>query len=447
MDIRASIIRWATPILLLLAISLCAWLSQKYHWVFDWTRDNRNSLTEISQTIISELDEPLSITILARKAAQERAPLRREIEKYQRYKSDISLTFLDTNDDVDKANALHLQNHGELRIDYQNRYEIVETISERNITNALQRISRAEKPIIAFLAGHGERSLFSEDKLGYSTLKEKLVSSGTNVLELNLLKTTLIPDNISVLAIAAPQATLLEGEEKLILEFIAKGGNLIWLHEPDGIDALPALREKLGVNWIQGTIIDANQELRSILGIQHPAIVPVIEYQEHAITKNLKNQTLFPFASGVELNNISAWNVQPLFYSLPRAWSETASLRGEGVVFSSDDGDTAGPLLIAASMARNLSPEVTQRIIIIGDSDFIANAYIGHGDNLTLGMSVLQWLTNDDQRISLLPYQPPDISIEFSNTSIAVLAASYLLIVPLGVLLTGIILGIRRARA
>ena len=83
----------------------------------------------------------------------------------------------------------------------------------------------------------------------------------------------------------------------------------------------------------------------------------------------------------------------------------------------------------------------------MGDSDFAANAYIGHGENLTLIVSVLQWLAHDDQRISLLPYQPPDVSVEFSKGEIATLAATYLLIVPLGILLIGIFIGIRRRRA
>jgi hypothetical protein len=58
----------------------------------------------------------------------------------------------------------------------------------------------------------------------------------------------------------------------------------------------------------------------------------------------------------------------------------------------------------------------------------------------------LQWLAHDDQRISLLPYQPPDVSIQFSNTAIATLAATYLLIVPVSALLIGIFIGIRRRK-
>ncbi len=447
--------KWLGLILLLLIVGVCAWVTQKYHRVFDWTRDSRNSLSETSLNVLQQIDQTLLVTVLARNAASERKAILRQVEKYSSIKPDIDIKFLDIDKEILLAKELHLHNANQLRLDYNNRFEIIDKISEREITNALQRLSRQSSPWVTFLSGHGERDPFNEENQGYSKLKQALETSGVQVQDLNLLKTTTIPDNISVLVIAAPQAALLSGEEKLILEYIESGGNLLWLSDPISSDSLditnhnlmPSLADKLGLSWVDGTIIDANQELRSILGIKHPAIVPVVEYQQHEITNTFKNQTLFPFASGIAIATPAKWQASPLFYSLPGAWSEVGDLTGNSVVFDSASGDTRGPLLIAASLTRDLNKDKQQRVVCIGDSDFASNIYIGHGENLTLIVSVLQWLAHDDQRISMLPYQPPDISIEFSNTAIATLAASYLLIVPFGVLLIGIYIGIRRRRA
>ena len=439
---------WIELVILLILIGCCAWLTQKYHYVFDWTRDSRNTLTETSRKVLQQVDDDLLMTALARNAASERHAIKRQVDKYLEFKPDIDFKFLDSDKQIEIAKELHLHNTNQMRIDYQSRFEIVDVITEGEITNALQRLTRQEKPWVAFLSGHGERDPFAEDNQGYSMLKQTLETTGVEVQDLNLLQTTVIPDNISVLVIAAPQSALLQGEEKLILDYVESGGNLLWLTDPAGENQpLATLANQLGLSWVDGTIIDANQELRSILGIKHPAIVPVVEYQQHSITQNLKNQTLFPFATGIAIEIKDNWQAKPLFYSLPRAWSETNALSGDNVVFDSSSGDTEGPLLIAASLHRTLNKQNKQRIVIVGDSDFAANAYIGHGENLTLIVSVLQWLAHDDQRISLLPYQPPDVSIEFSNTSIATLAATYLLIVPLTALFIGIFIGIRRRRA
>ena len=442
--------RWIGLLILFSIIFICAWLTQKYHYTFDWTRDSRNTLTATSLKVLQQVKEPLLITALARNAASERHVIKRQVDKYLKFKPDIDFKFLDVDKQIVLAKELHLNSPNQLRIDYRGRFEIIDRISEAEISNALQRLSRQNKPWIAFLSGHGERDPFDESDHGFSKLKETLETSGVQVQDLNLLQTTVIPDNVSVLVLAAPQSNLLAGEENLILDYVDAGGNLLWLTDPQENDntqsPLVNLAEKFGLSWIAGTIIDANQELRSILGIQHPAIVPVVEYQQHAITASLKNQTLFPFARGIAIETPKGWLAKPLFYSLPGAWAETGSLSGESVVFNSNEGDTKGPLLIAASLSRNIS-ERQQRISIIGDSDFASNIYIGNGANLTLIVSVLQWLAHDDQRIALLPYQPPDISVEFTNTEIAILAAWYLLLAPLLVLLLGLFIGMRRRRA
>ncbi len=444
---KPQLMKWISILAFISLIAMAAWLTQKYHLVFDWSRDNRNTLSNTSREILRQVNEPLRITVLANKAASERRKLRNTIEKYQRHKADIEVIFLDTDKQLPQAKELHLNNHGQLRLDYQDRFEIVDLISEREITNSLQRLTRTSKPWVIFLSGHGERDIFNEDNQGYSTLMKTLDTSGIQTQDINLLQTTTLPNNISVLVIAAPQADLLQGEEEVIIEYVENGGNLLWLHEPNNRDLLDALAQELGVQWVKGTIIDANQQLRSILGIQHPAVVPVIEYQPHTITEALTNQTLYPFAVGLEFATQSKFQMQPLFYSLPRAWSETKPLSNADAVFNTEDGDTAGPLLMAAALTRKIANNEAQRIVIIGDSDFMANGYIGNGENLTLSVSVLQWLVHDDQRISLLPYRAPDSSIEFSNVAIASLASTYLLIVPLGVLLAGVFIGIRRRKA
>ena len=431
-------------------IAICAWLTQKYRYSFDWTRDNRNTLSETSQRVLQQVEDTLLVTVLARKAASERHAIKRQVDKYLKFKPNIDFKFLDADEQIVLAKELHLNSPNQIRIDYKGRFEIISRISESEITNAMQRLTRQTKPWIAFLSGHGERDPFDKSDQGFSKLKETLETSGVNVQDLNLLQTTSIPNNISVLVLAAPQSNLLAGEEKLILDFVNAGGNLLWLTDPtdkeDTQYPLQKLSDTLGIRWIDGTIIDANQELRSILGVQHPAIVPVVEYQQHAITSSLKNQTLFPFARGIAIETPKGWRAKPLFYSLPGAWAEAGSLTGESVVFNSNEGDTKGPLLMAASLSRALA-EQEQRVTVIGDSDFASNIYIGNGANLTLVVSVLQWLAHDDQRIALLPYQPPDVSIEFNNTEIAVLAAWYLIIAPLAVLLMGLFIGIRRRRA
>ena len=173
--------KWLGLALLLLAIGMCAWLTQKYHHVFDWTRDSRNSLSETSHRVLQGVDKTLLVTVLARNAASERKAILRKVEKYSSVKPDIDFKFLDIDKEILLAKELHLHKPNQMRLDYNSRFEIIDTISEREITNALQRLTRQNSPWVAFLTGHGERNAFSEENQGYSTLKQTLETSGVQV--------------------------------------------------------------------------------------------------------------------------------------------------------------------------------------------------------------------------------------------------------------------------
>ena len=90
------------------------------------------------------------------------------------------------------------------------------------------------------------------------------------------------------------------------------------------------------------------------------------------------------------------------------------------IEFSTSDGDTAGPITLGITMSRMLdrgddgpgkdkiSPgtKVTQRVVIIGDSDFLSNTHVGFGANLALGLAQVRRGKTDDaiQTLEALKY-------------------------------------------
>ena len=101
--------KWSELLILFAVIGVCAWLTQKYHYVFDWTRDNRNTLTETSRTVLQHVDDTLLMTALARNAASERQAIQRKIDKYLKFKPEIDVKFLDIDTEIELAKELHLK--------------------------------------------------------------------------------------------------------------------------------------------------------------------------------------------------------------------------------------------------------------------------------------------------------------------------------------------------
>jgi ABC-type uncharacterized transport system involved in gliding motility auxiliary subunit len=330
--------------------------------------------------------------------------------------------------------------------------EHIASLSEQAISNALLRLNRRQNQQVIFLSGHGERNINGSDTRAYSTLRQQLQDTGFNTQVINLLQQTL-PDNSKLMVIAAPVHEYLAGEIEQIMRFIEQGGNLLWLVDPGELQGLNVLATSLSLSLHEGLIIDNNPELRQTLNIQHPAIIPVTEYHPHLITNTIRYNTLFPLARGISPldadmsddadNNASGdWQAEALFSSPGKSWSEVGGL-AEEMSFDSAAGDIAGPVTMAVALHRQLkSPQTaatqgSQRIVIIGDSDFLSDSYIGAGANLSLGLNIFNWLLGDDDFVSVEVKSSPDTKLELSDTQLMVIAFGFFFIIPLLLLVIG----------
>ena len=432
-------------VLLAGAVGLLAWLSVEYNYQADWTFGNRNTIAPASRQLLATLDQPIEIVAYVEDNAALHQRVRERIKRLQRHKADIQLRFVNPELQPERATDAGITRPGQLLISMSGRSEIVESIGEQTLINALQRLSREEQRWAVFLEGHGERDPFDESNRGVSTLADNLKRSGLGVQGLNLIRTPVIPDNTAVLVVASPQTALLEGAVRHVQRYIDNGGNLLWLHDPGDTKGLQALTNTLGIEFVDGVIVDANPQLRALMGIKHPAVIPVVDYAKHPINGKLAVQTLFPFAVGIAVAADSPWTAGKFLTSLSRTWSETGSLVGNEITYNEGDGDSVGPLTIGVSLSRAHQGR-EQRIAVVGDSDFLSNGYLGNGGNLELALNIFNWLSRDDDLISIVSRPAPDTQVELSYAATITIAVAFLVVLPLGLAITGLAIWLRRRR-
>ena len=87
-----------------------------------------------------------------------------------------------------------------------------------------------------------------------------------------------------------------------------------------------------------------------------------------------------------------------------------------------------------------------QRVAVIGDGDFLSNAYLGNGGNLTLGMNLINWLSHDDRFIDIPVKTAPDRNLSFSPLAQGLIGFGWLVLLPLGLAATGAVIWWRRRR-
>jgi ABC-type uncharacterized transport system involved in gliding motility auxiliary subunit len=149
--------------------------------------------------------------------------------------------------------------------------------------------------------------------------------------------------------------------------------------------------------------------------------------------------SLYPQTQAIEYHgDKTQWQPLNFLMSGDSSWNETGELKGE--IHNGDNADEInGPLNIGLTISRSTVEtsiednfgSLQQRIAIVGDADFLSNNYLGNGANLELGLNLFNWLSHDDNLISISPRAAPDTRLELSQTQQVIIAIIFLILLPL----------------
>ncbi len=436
MDLGRKLNSLIFPVLLISSIVLLAWASTQNILVKDLTRNGRQSLTEPSKVLLKKIHGSIEIDVFVNRSDQLGQQVEKLLNQYQQNKPDILINFISPEENPDKVREHNIRFPAEMLIRYQGKTEHLEKPSEQSISNAMATLFRDDDRWLVFLSGHGERAPVGNANFDLDKFVGHLKSRGLNSQSLNLSETTAIPDNTSVLIIADPKVNFLPDERLTIDNYLEKGGNLLWLTEPDHRELLPELAEKIGIEFLEGIIVDAaGQSFK----ITQPDLIPITQYPDHAITKSFSLTTLFPQAVALEIKSSKGWGSFPIIRSSEQSWAEISEIKDQ--VDYDKVQEKLGPLTIAMALTSQTNQ---QRILIVGDSDFISNSYIGNGGNLDLGVRMMNWLSADDQLISIPSRPATDLDFEMSDTVTAIIGLGFLIVLPLLLAIAGLVIWWRR---
>jgi len=418
---------------LLTGLGLVYHLAERHALHFDWTYRQRSSLSEASQRLLQQISGPIQVLAFAR----EDPALRRQIEllvnRYRRQRADIELSFVNPDLQPDLARDLGVRSDGELLVTLGQRQERVATLSEQALSNALRRAASGERRTLVFVVGHGERSARGDGNFDLGRFGEQLAQQGYRIEQWDPAEVGPPAPGSAVLVLADPRTPPLPGTVEDLVAYLDQGGNLLWLGEPPGMAALSPLGESLGVAILPGVVLDRSA---SVAGFDDPQFAIARRLADHAITRDLQGLAVLPTSAGLDAESIGGWQAQPLLATVERlSWTETGPADGA----SSYDAATLerpGPIALGVALERPLA-EGQQRAAVTGDADFLANAYLGLGANLELGLNLVSWLSGDDDLIAINPMPAPDTRLPLSERALSGIGLLFLLAVPLALLAAG----------
>ena len=449
-------------LLLFIVIGLLGALSVRYKFEADWTAGHRNTLTPASQKLLKGLSGPLHFLEFDYPSSQNRQSVQTWVDRYKRFKPDTTLEFIDPSREPGKVKQYNVDEPGEAVIEYQGRKEVLRAISEPLITSAIQRLADSGEHNVLFLDGHGEHAISGDAKDGYTHFVAALKEKGLKVDTINLIKTPKVPENTSALVIARPTQKLLDGEVAILTDYVKKGGNLLWLVDPDTAPGLESLSQAIGLTWLSGYVVFPEAQA---VGSPNPLFYLAAAYPDNPVTGQLDLVTLFPLVRALKVAEVPGWNAQTMLQTDESSWLDVhlnLDNSDKPITLDQQPDDPKGPLKFGAIFTHELAAAgpkpvpgadpaaapkpVTQRVAVIGNSEFIADSYLDLAGNKQLGLNVVQWLAARDAQLNIDVPKAPDANLIISDWKLRILGAVFILFIPLGLLGYGLTRWVGRRR-
>jgi ABC-type uncharacterized transport system involved in gliding motility auxiliary subunit len=432
------------------------YIGAQQHKRWDLTANQVYSLSDQTRNVLAKLDSPMQVAVFAQDTDFPR--YRDRLREYEYVTKRVSTSYVDPSKQPELARQNQIQQEGTIVINYKGRSERVTSDTEQDITRAILKVITGEQKKVYFTQGHGERDTVSAERDGYNAIAAALGRENYDLAKVVLAQQGAVPDDAAAVVIAGPKVDFFPPEIDALKTYLGKAGKLFMeLDPPDKPDSpaltnLVALARDWGVEVGNDVVVDVSGMGR-LLGASE-AVPVAANYPSHPITEGFKLLTAFPLARSVTVANANQ-HAQSFVETSPRSWAESdlnAVLTSKPVSF--DEGkDKKGPVSIACAASAPATgvkpasadaPSPQTRIVVVGDSDFAANAGLGIQGNRDLFMNILGWLTQQENLISIRPREPDDRRLTLTSAQQANLTWLTLVILPLLIFGTGVYTWLRR---
>lgn len=387
----------------------------------DFTKDKLYTLTDTSKEQLSSVTKDVNIYFVE---YSENSSVMDLSKQYHNINDKINIEVVDSTSRPDLANKYGIETgssgvivesgeKSKILSDYDfytydpTTYEEID-ITEEKITNAILYVTADKVPTVYFMEGYSEFSI--EKNMNYlaTYLGNEVVQYDT----LNVLTTGKIPDDCDTLVITTPSKDFDEIAYNAIVEYINKGGNILWLNaaitENENFQNVNKVLALYGVNPFEVGNINESDENRMMT--DSPFII-LPEIEQGTITKNI-SAILLPDAT--KINVVEDTQLEEL--EVEKVDILTAS---EKSYFSTDFQFTKseeGPFIVGTELIKTVIKadeeqgvsEIKSTLVIYGENIFVSDytlsqtsntPVIAYAHNKDLCMDTIAYLVDRQQDI------------------------------------------------
>jgi ABC-type uncharacterized transport system involved in gliding motility auxiliary subunit len=384
----------ATYIIIILAVLVVAnFLANRYNKSFDATANKRYSLSDQTKKIARDLKQDVTIQYFDKPSGMQAG--KDLLDRYAMLSSKIHIEYVDYLKKPQLARAANISREGEAVVSNGVKTEEAKTFDEEGITGAMIRMLKGGARTVCVVSGSGEHRVEDSAAEGLSEFQ-------TSVQKDNYKVKSEIGDN----------------------------------------DALLTLLASWGVTLDKNLILDENP-VNQLVGVG-PETPLVTSYESHPIVNDLAGTaTGFPISRSLETKNGDKTTVTKLFSTSKNSFATTTLNAPE--IRIDPNKDKQGPFTLAAAGTYSTGKENSQgRFVVVGNSRWAANNFIRFNGNRNLLLNMLNWLSSDEDLISIRPKEPEDRRINLTRAQFLMLRSVAQFMLPLIVIIGGVMVWWKR---
>jgi ABC-type uncharacterized transport system involved in gliding motility auxiliary subunit len=435
-------------LVILCIVSVANVLANRYNKSYDSTSNKRYSLSDQTAKIVKGISQPISITYFDKTSGFQAA--KDLLDRYATLSPKVHLEYSDPDKNPQAARAAGITKYGTTVVQIGSKKEDAKNMTEEEVTGAIIRDLKSNTRNVCFLTGGGERQIDDTDRPGLSQLKDLLSKDDYTAKSINLLEKAEIPADCTVVVVGGPKSDYQQPEVDAIKKYVEGGGRAMLLLDPPlkigrptaDNDALDTVLQGWGVSVEKNLLLDLSP-VGQLMGAG-PTVAIVLAYAPHPIVNEMKGTaTGFPLARSLTIKNTDKSTVQKLFESSESSLA-TNKLDTPNVN-PSDPTNKRGPMTIAAAGTYNTGKENSQgRFVVVGSSSWVANSFITFNGNGDLALNAMNWLSSDEDLISIRPKPPEDRKVNMTGAQFNRVRFSSQFLLPGALLLAGLSVWWRR---
>jgi ABC-type uncharacterized transport system involved in gliding motility auxiliary subunit len=437
----ANFAQAAVYTLIIIAIlGVLNFLAQRYNKSFDSTANKKYTLSDQTAKVIKGIPGDLTITYWDRSTAFDNA--KDLFDRYKLISPKVTVEYQDVDKKRTEAIAAGVKTVPTILVKVGNKTETAKSLTEEEVTGAMVRALKGGDRTVCFTSGFGEASTTDTTGAeGFGNAKDLTEKNNYKTKVVPLIPKPEIPADCTILVVAGPKRNYLQPAVDAIKAYVENGGRALILLDPplkfsseiDENPALVAVLDSWGVKMDNDLVLDLSGVGQLFnLGPQFPIVT---KYEDHAIVREMKDlPTGFPIARSMQVTKGDKTMVSALFSTTDDAVA-TEDLKNPQVNLKA--AKPGARILAAAGTYTTGKENGNGRFVVVGTSRWIGNGFLAFNGNRDLYMNMLNWLSSDEDLISIRPKDPEDRRLNMNSRQANMLFYESVVLIPLAIIIAG----------